>query len=209
MKYAEGEIINFLDADDKWDNKAFKLVLQFFRYNKSINLVGCRIIFFEALNSYHPLDYKFYKTRIVDLRKEYNCIQLSSSSSFFRYSLIKDKTFKKGIFNGEDTRFINNILLKNPKLGLIKEAIYYYRKRRDLTSAIQNKAKNEEFYSFILESVDKYLINESKKLYNKIIPFVQFYIAYNTLFRIILPTNLFLSKSKFYSYSKTRFNHQR
>ena len=203
MKYAEGEIINFLDADDKWDNKAFKLVLQFFRYNKSINLVGCRIIFFEALNSYHPLDYKFYQTRIVDLRKEYNCIQLSSSSSFFRYSLIKDKTFKKGIFNGEDTRFINNILLKNPKLGLIKEAIYYYRKRRDLTSAIQNKAKNEEFYSFILESVDKYLINESKKLYNKIIPFVQFYIAYNTLFRIILPTNLFLSKSKFYSYSKS------
>ena len=202
MKYAEGEFINFMDADDKWDSKAFKLVLLFFRYYKGINIVGCRMIFFEALNSYHPLDYKFYKTRVVNLTEEYNCIQLSSSSGFFRYSLIKNNKFKEGIFNGEDTRFINNILLKNPLIGLIKEAIYYYRKRRDSTSAIQNKAKIEEFYTLIINSVDKYLMERSIKLYNRILPFIQFYIAYNTLYRLIIPSNIYLEKSKFYAYSK-------
>ena len=206
LKYASGKFINFLDADDKWDNKAFKLVDLFFKYNRNITIIGCRIIFFEALQSYHPLDYKFYKTRIVDLTKEYNCIHLSSSSSFFRYSLIKNKKFKKGIFNGEDTRFINNILLKEPYMGLIKEAIYYYRKRRDSTSAIQNKAKNEEFYTLIVKSVDQYLLDKSKKLYNKILPFIQFYIAYNTLYRIILPSNIYLENSKFNSYCKLIYN---
>ena len=201
LKYAEGKFINFLDADDKWNNKAFQLVLIFFRYYKKINIIGCRIQFFELYSSYHPLDYKFTKTRVVNLNKEYNCIQLSSSSSFFRHSLIKNKKFKPGIFNGEDTRFINNILLKDPNIGLIKEAIYYYRKRKDSTSAIQNKVKEEEFYSFIIKSVDQYLLNKSINLYNRIEPFIQYYLAYNSLFRIIIPSYLYLEPSKFYSYS--------
>ena len=201
LKYAEGKFINFLDADDKWDSKVFQLVLVFYRYYKNINIIGCRIKFFELYNSFHPLDYKFTKTRVVDINKEYNCIQLSSSSSFFRYSLIKNKTFKPGVFNGEDTRFINNILLKDPKIGLIKEAIYYYRKRKDSTSAIQNKINKEEFYSSIIKSVDQYLMNKSINLYNRIEPFIQYYIAYNSLFRIIIPSYLYLEPSKFYSYS--------
>ena len=111
LKYVEGEFINFLDSDDKWDSKAFQLVLFFYRYYKKINIIGCRIKFFELYNSYHPLDYKFTKTRVVNINKEYNCIQLSSSSSFFRYSLIKKEKFKPGIFNGEDTRFSNHLCL--------------------------------------------------------------------------------------------------
>ena len=201
LKYVEGKFINFLDADDKWDSKAFQLVLVFFLYYKKINIIGCRIKFFEQYNSYHPLDYKFTKTRVVDMNKEYNCIQLSSSSSFFRYSSIKNKKFKPGIFNGEDTRFINNILLKDPKIGLIKEAIYYYRKRKDSTSAIQNTINKEEYYSSIIKSVDQYLLNKSINLYNRIEPFIQYYIAYNSLFRIIIPSYLYLEATKFYSYS--------
>ena len=201
LKYAEGKFINFLDADDKWDSKAFQLVLVFYRYYKKINIIGCRIKFFEQYNSYHPLDYKFTKTRVVDINKEYNCIQLSSSSCFFRYSSIKNKKFKPGIFNGEDTRFINNILLKDPKIGLIKEAIYYYRKRKDSTSAIQNTINKEEYYSSIIKSVDQYLLNKSIYLYNRIEPFIQYYIAYNSLFRIIIPSYLYLEATKFNSYS--------
>ena len=91
---------------------------------------------------------------------------------------------------------INNILLKDPNIGLIKEAIYYYRKRKDSTSAIQNKVKEEEFYSFIIKSFDQYLLNKSINLYNRIEPFIQYYLAYNSLFRIIIPSYLYLVNKK-------------
>ena len=166
-------------------------------------MVGCRMIFFEGITKYHPLDYKFYKTRLVDLNIEYNCIQLSSSSSFFLHSSIKNENFKEGIFNGEDTLFINKILLNRPKMGLIKEAVYYYRKRRDFSSAVQNKLNKKEYYFSIIKSVDQYLIDKSKLLYNKVLPFIQFYIAYNSLFRIVLPTNKYLDKEQFKLYCES------
>jgi hypothetical protein len=87
-------------------------------------------------------------------------------------------------------------------MGLVREAIYYYRKRRDSTSAIQNKVNKEEYYSFVIKSVDQYLLEKSKKMYKRILPFIQYYIAYNTLFRIILPSHLYLESSKFISYCK-------
>ena len=91
IKFAEGKYINFLDPDDKWDHRAFEYVLLFFKYYKNIDFIAGRLKFFEAKNDYHPLDYKYYTSRIVNLTKEYSCIHLSASSCFFRKSLIKNK----------------------------------------------------------------------------------------------------------------------
>ena len=200
MKYAKGKFINFLDADDKWDKRAFRYVFLFFKMYSKVNIISCRLIFFEAKHSQHPLDYKFYKTRVINLIEEYNCVQLSSSSSFFRHSLIKNKKFKEGILTGEDTRFINNMLLLNPILGVIKEAIYYYRKRADLTSTVQNQVKDEKFYFSVIKSVNLYLIEKSRKLYNSILPFIQFWLAYDILFRISAPSYKYLEETKINKY---------
>ena len=184
LRYVKGLYINFLDSDDKWDSKAFKYVYLFFKLNKNINLVGGRMKYFESKKSFHFLDYKFQYTRIVNLNKDYNCIQLSSSSSFFRFSSIRRIKFEHGIFSGEDVKFISNLLLFNPILGLVKEAIYYYRKRSDSSSTMQNNENKKEFYFNIINLVQQNLIKKSILLYNKILPFIQFYIAYETLFRI-------------------------
>ena len=48
----------------------------------------------------------------------------------------------------------------------------------------------------MLNSVDKYLIDKSKRLYNNILPFIQFYLGYNILFRISFPTYKYLERSK-------------
>ena len=184
LKYAKGLYINFLDSDDKWDLKAFAYVNLFFNIYRNVDIVGCRMKYFDLWNRYHFLNYKFIRTRIVNLTEEFNCIQLSASSCFFRRSSIKENEFVKGIFSGEDIRFIANHLLLNPLLGILKEALYYYRKRTDLSSAIQNIEENEKFYLWTIQNVQLYIINQSIKIYNRILPFIQYFIAYELLFRI-------------------------
>jgi hypothetical protein len=92
------------------------------------------------------------------------------------------------------------MLLLNPILGIIKEAIYYYRKRADSTSTVQNQAKNEKFYFSVIKSVNLYLIEKSKKLYNSILPFIQFWLAYDVLFRISSPSYKYLDVIKLQKY---------
>lgn len=200
LNYAKGLFINFLDSDDKWKPESFKNVYLFYKLNKNIDLISGRIKYFESMHNYHFLDYKFKVTRVINLNQDYDSIQLSASSSFFRASSIKGKKFDEGIFSGEDIRFISNLLLIKPILALIKEAIYYYRKRSDSSSAMQNNEKKKNFYFFTIKLVQQYLINSSILLYNKIVPFVQFYIAYETLFRIKSLSYMFLDYKSYKDY---------
>ena len=67
---------------------------------------------------------------------------------------------------------------------MVKEAIYYYRKRADSTSAIQNTEENSYYYFLNLKNVQQYLIDKSIKLYKNILPFIQYFIAYEIIFRL-------------------------
>ena len=200
LDYATGKYITFLDPDDKWDSKAFNYILLFFKNNKNIELVAARLKFFELLEAYHPLDYKFYKTRIVNLTEDYNCIHLSASSSIFKASLIKGKKFENDLSSYEDVRLINSILLVKPIMGLIREAIYYYRKRADFTSTTQIQKTKIKFYSYTLEKVHQYLLDCSKIRYNLTLPFIQFFVGYDVLFRIPSKVYKYFDKNMLYKY---------
>ena len=198
--YASGKYITFLDPDDKWDSKAFYYILLFFESHKNLELAAARLKFFELKKDYHPLDYKFYKTREANLTQEYHCIHLSGASSIFKSSLIKGNMFKENISFYEDVRLINSILLINPRIGFIREAIYYYRKRADFTSNTQNHNKEIDFYLYTLKNVHQYLIENSKIMYNITPPFIQFFIGYDILYRISSYTYNYLDKINFNKY---------
>ena len=200
IDYAIGRYITFLDPDDKWDSMACSYIELFFKNHKNIELVGARLKFFELVETYHPLDYTFYKTRIVNLTEEYNSIHLSGSSTIFKASLIKGKKFGEDLIFYEDVRFINNILLFKPIIGLIREAIYYYRRRADFTSNTQIQTTKIDHYLYLIKNVHQYLINSSIKMYNITLPFVQFFLGYDSLYRISSYAYKYLDKNDFNKY---------
>ena len=59
--------------------------------------------------------------------------------------------------------------MHKPLIGIVKEAIYYYRRRADSSSTIQNKYLNDNFYFSIIKTVDEYLMEYSNKLVENIL----------------------------------------
>ena len=202
LEYAQGDFINFLDPDDLWSNNTFEDVSKFFRVHSNIDLVTGRIKFFEATNKYHPLDYRFTKTRIIDLKKEYDCIHLSAASSFIRRNAIGESKFVKGLVPMEDTLFLNKLLINKPFYGVLKNALYFYRKRNDGTSIVQTLKTNDIFYFISPILVHKNLLDISFKIFNKLIPFIQYLVAYDILFRISSSIINYINLSKFIKYSQ-------
>ena len=85
MKYVEGKYINFIDSDDKWDKEALLHMYNFMEENYfEIDFVSARIKCFEASEDYHFLDYKFEKTRVIDIEKEPEMLIFHVASSLFK-----------------------------------------------------------------------------------------------------------------------------
>ena len=73
MKHIEGKYVSFIDADDKWNDNVFERVYDFFeKYYDEIDMISCRVRLFGQREGFnHPLDYKFRKNMIVDIRRLY------------------------------------------------------------------------------------------------------------------------------------------
>lgn len=185
IKYVEGKYTNFLDSDDKWELDVFEKVYDFFEKNEDeISLVACRIKNFEARDDFHPLDYKFDSNKIVDIDKDINAVQLSMATTFVKSDVIKDKKFDKNLKYGEDIKFVNEIILDYKKYGILRDAIYYYRRRLDESSAIQTRWTKKETYLEMINGYYRWLIEYSNEKFGKIIRYVQYVLMYDISFKL-------------------------
>lgn len=183
IEYIEGKYVNFLDSDDKWQSDVFEKAYKMFESNDDIDVIGVRQKFFEALDTYPSLDYKFNEDKVVDIFNYYNHIQLSVTSGFFRASAIGNVRYDTRVKFSEDAKFIFDIILNKGKLGIISSSVHYYRKRFSENSAIQTKNSKDDWYLITPELCYKYVIDLSIKKYGYVIPFVQYYIMYDYQFR--------------------------
>ena len=185
IEYIEGKYVNFLDGDDKWSLNALEIIYDFFEKNCDIvEFVVARKKFFEAKEDFHVLDYKFEKTKIVDIFEDYKFVQMDVTSVFLKSSVAKEYMFNEKLKYGEDADYINRILLKNHKYGVIREAVHLYRKRLDETSALQTAKKSKSWFTDTIEFFHNKVIENSINIYGKIIPYVQFVIMYDIQWRL-------------------------
>ncbi|MEE1118203.1 bifunctional glycosyltransferase/CDP-glycerol:glycerophosphate glycerophosphotransferase [Methanosphaera sp.] len=180
LNYIKGKYVNFLDSDDYLSEETLENVLEFFdKHESEIDVVAIPIKFFGRTENYHILNEKFKSDKIIDLNTDSNNPQLSASSAFFKNNLFPRFKFATDIITSEDSIMINEILLEKNKYGVINSATYYYRKRFDESSTIDNSKLKKEFF---IDKLDKYfgkLEDYSIKKNGKVESFIQYLIAYD------------------------------
>lgn len=176
LEYATGEIVNFLDSDDKLSLNSLSEVYAFFK-EFNTDLVTIPIEYFGAKSGNQYMNYRFTKTGLIDLNERFDCPQLSVSTSFIRKDAIEDIRFNEKLANGEDLLFVNKILLEKLNYGVLNTAKYYYRKRDDSTSLMDNSFSSAEFFTDKLKSCYIELIDYSLKLKGIVFKFIQYVIV--------------------------------
>lgn len=184
LKKAIGQYVNFLDSDDQLENSVLSKVYKMFKeYKDVIDVVSIPLYFFGCEEGSHILNYKFKSKQIIDITKEYKSIQLSASSSFISREHLRGHYFDEKLAYAEDAKFMSEIILKKNRYGVLPDTKYYYRRRYNKSSAVQQGHLNKAWYleyikNFSKELIQNPLITSSNKKY------IQYLIMYDLQWRI-------------------------
>ena len=182
---ATGKYINFLDSDDLWELDAFEKAGEMLDANDDIDVVGVKVINFENREGDHILNYKFKKDKVVDIHKDFNYIQTQAAPSFIRREALSNIRFNTKLKFLEDAFFMCEVILQKEKYGVLGSSAYMYRRRNSEDSATQTRTTDiKATYIDSLETFHEGLIKLSREKDGKVIPYVQFYIAYDYQWRI-------------------------
>lgn len=184
---AEGELITFLDGDDKWSAEAFETAYEAYKLHPDISVFSCRMVFFDGEAGEHQLNYKYAEDRVIDISEDYNCPQLSSSSVFIKADDVKDHRFTEGLKYSEDFRFINEILLGSTKMMLLRDPVYWYRRRSAGDSAIQTSVNDPDYYIPTCRQVYEHLFDMSRDLFGHVLRYLQYCVMYDLRWRLKIP----------------------
>lgn len=168
LKYATGELINFMDSDDIFDKKAFQTTWENYSENPDVLVFKAKINRFEAINGPHFLNYTLYPKRVVDIDnpKEQSTIFQQIASTFIRYDLLWENPFPRNLVTAEDSYVINIIMMKVRKFMAMPDVTYLYRVRNGNSSTVQNAMSKPEKFTphienFMLGPIKKFFVKEA------------------------------------------------
>ena len=205
LSLATGRYINFFDADDIWDLKAFETALRMLESHESeIDMVAARVIQFnEKGNFKHPLDYVYKKSGVVSLYEHPDYIHPMIGDCFFKSRALEGKRFNENIAHSEDTLLLNGILLDKCAYAVFRSAKYRYRRGELNSSPSRSTAYAHTRDEF---SVCLALYAESKARYGFIQPFILQLALYKLCWNILLSPEQLLDEDQKKEWRKAAFD---
>ncbi len=190
LEVASGEWVTFIDPDDTISPNYFEQVDDFLaRTESEVSAVSCKVVFFDEstglVRDTHPLRARFARAeRVVDLLHDGTVFNLMTTNTFMRRSVLQRAGLRfdsriRPTF--EDGTLFNLYLLAcgDYRVGLLKNAIYYYRKRSLKDSAIDTAWRQPEQYGDKLEFGYLTLLRAYRKTHGRVPVFVQNLVLYD------------------------------
>ncbi|MBQ2653246.1 MAG: CDP-glycerol glycerophosphotransferase family protein [Methanobrevibacter sp.] len=176
LEKSRGEYINFLDGEDYLSRNALKEVLNFFNKHETIDIVTTPIKLIDASET--KPNPKYRTSKVVNLLENPEYYQAQTKSCFIKKSALENVSFSAQLKLSEDITRINQILIKNPKLGICSEATYFTRKEKDSKSLLNILSTYREFHPPEVKYYFKNLIRESMDKFDSVPVFIQRTILY-------------------------------
>lgn len=174
LKAATGQYINIITPGNKWDKETCQADLDFFKKNSKVKIACFPIMLFGSIKGKHWLNYKFTKTRVVNIFKDQDCAVFDLCSCFFAQELVKDRFLKRPFFDqshpaSEEIFWIAKALLDEQDFGLVAKP--YCRCRFD------RSVDTEERAAPLLYSLDT--LNYAQEKYGEIPLWAQYAVMLN------------------------------
>lgn len=157
LTVATGDWISFPDPDDVLSPSYLTHIARFIeKHGSSVDAVSPAILRIDEskgrVRDTHPLRRRFaLGTRIADLGKDPDAVLMSVAAAFFPRSrlIASGASFVPELHASEDALFVIDYyrtLGHPPRLGLVSEAKYLYRRRAAKTSAVDGYSRRADTY---------------------------------------------------------------
>ena len=187
LEAVEEDWVTFIDPDDFVSDGYFEEVAeQISAHPDAVMAVTHLKDFHEKdveIRDSHPLRYRFKGgNKLVDLDRFPGHTHLSASSAFFRTETVANSVLRfdellRPVF--EDAHFVQRYLLysASPMVVFVDTAEYYYRRRADRSSTLQNAATDPNKYTTVVERGLLSLLREASNL-GKVPKWLQYAVIY-------------------------------
>ena len=186
LAHVKGKYTVFLDADDIWSSNSFKRIYDFFEdHYEEIDVCSCRMRYIgDFATRDHPLDYKYDKgKRVVDLENESNIFCTTIGNSAFKSDVLKGRSFDQNLRYCEDSLFQNMIIIEKMKIGIISDAVFFYRKNIAGENASLNITRSKDWYFGVITDYYLRLLKYTKEKKGRIPRMVQELVFYDLKWR--------------------------
>ena len=190
LEHARGAYINFMDSDDVLSPDSLSCVWQFFeKHHDETDYVSIPIIYFEAKSGDHQLNYKFQNgARVVDLNQEWSIVHLHVASTFIRREAIGDLRFDVDLRYAEDCKYMLQLYIRKPYLGVVPQARYMYRQRLSgELSELEKAARDPARYMARIRYLSQTIIEQYLQEIGSVPKFVQFALMYDLQWTLRIP----------------------